>query len=213
MEFGPKTFEQTWNEYCKSAPPWNSLPIEEKRRSLKWKAKFNRENFPGIKPEIYYDHDGLRHEIISCSLDYRPDDPSTYPLSPSESCGQLLRSPSEKKRRDHWTRLEEARQDFQIPDWVEQEDRKKEAKKQKTKAKAKANKKDSKKNTVKKEIIEKKKAATENLEIRSKSLFNNDAKLISSESELNSVIENQQKEIDELKKKLEEYELCKICYE
>jgi len=134
-------------------------------------------------------------------------------VSPSESCGQVLRSPSEKKRRDHWTRLEEARQDFQIPDWVEQEDRKKEAKKQKTKAKAKANKKDSKKNTVKKEIIEKKKAATENLEIRSKSLFNNDAKLISSESELNSVIENQQKEIDELKKKLEEYELCKICYE
>ena len=190
MEFGPKTFDETWDEYCKNAPPWNSLPIEEKRRSLKWKAEQNRKDFPGIKPKIWYDHDGLRNEIMAIPFGYRSNDPSTYPVSASE-----------KKRRD-----QEARQNYQIPDWVEDEAKKR-------KAKTKANKKDSKKNTVNKEIAEKKKTAAENLKICSKSSLKNDAKLISLESELNSVIENQRKEIDELKKKLEEYELCKICYE
>ena len=84
MEFGPKTLDETWDEYCKNAPPYESLSIEEKRRGLKWKAEQNRENFPGIKPEIWYDQDGLRNEMISVPFGYRPGDPSTYPVSASE---------------------------------------------------------------------------------------------------------------------------------
>merc|ERR1712037_443359 len=152
MEFGPKTLDETWDEYCKNAPPYHSLSIEEKRRSLKWKSRWNRENFPGIKPEIYYDADGLRNEIISFPFGYRPDDPSTYPVSRSEK--------KEKRKKSPWSRLEkrqESRQEkdenYQIPDWIEEEDRKIKAKKQK----AKGNEKDGKKVGKNQEIPEKKK--------------------------------------------------------